>query len=394
MRWTLQNARLVDAEGEQYHSSLTVEGAQIVAVGQAATALGMTLDLSDVYVTPGFVDVHTHGGGGYNLHTTDLDEILNYRRWAPSSGTTSFLIGVVGVPGGLPEQQLETAVRAIEAQGDGAEALGIHMEGPYMNVKRRGAHDPAWLRLPDAVETERILELAGGWLRLVTLAPELPDATAMVQRLVAAGVTVSIGHTDATYEQAREAIGLGITHATHCFNAMPPLHHREPGPLGAIVEAKDVRGELIADGVHVHPAALRIMIRALGPERTIVVTDALSCAGVPDASFTFAGQPARVEGGVARLADGTITGSVLTTAQALHNLVQLVGVPLRQAVGMLSLNPARSAQVAQRKGRLQPGYDADLLVFDADLQLQATLCRGKLAFATDTWRERLAMLAA
>jgi N-acetylglucosamine-6-phosphate deacetylase len=171
---------------------------------------------------------------------------------------------------------------------------------------------------------------------------------------------------------------------------MRPLHHREPGALGAIVEAAQVRGELIADGVHVHPAALRVMLRALGPQRTIIVTDALACAGLPEAVFEFAGQPARVIDGVARLADGTITGSVLTMDQALRNLVTVIGVPLHEAVGMLTLNPAHSAGVAERKGRLQPGYDADLLLLDADLRLHATICRGHLAYVSDEWKPRLA----
>jgi N-acetylglucosamine-6-phosphate deacetylase len=212
----------------------------------------------------------------------------------------------------------------------------------------------------------------------------------MIRRLIAEGVTVSIGHTDATYEQARAALKEGITHATHCFNAMRPLLHREPGPLGAIVESATVRGELIADGVHVHPAAMRALIGALGPERTVVVTDALPAAGLPDAVFTFGGQAARVVDGVARLADGTITGSVLTTAQALRNLLELADVPLAAAIQMLTINPARSARVETRKGRIKAGYDADLLVFDDRLELQATICRGRLAYVTDGWRERLA----
>jgi N-acetylglucosamine-6-phosphate deacetylase len=387
MQLALRHARLVDAETDHADSALTIDDT-LIADGSAADV--QALDLSGYLVTPGFVDVHTHGGGGFNLHTTDSAEIGAYAQWAPSTGTTAFLIGVVGVPHALPEAQLQAAVVAIDtrAAAPAAEALGIHLEGPYMSVERRGAHDPSWLRLPDPTETTALLELTRGWLRLVTLAPELPGAYAMVEALAAAGVRVSIGHTDASYAQAREGIAHGITHATHCFNAMRPLQHREPGALGAIVEADAVMGELIGDGVHVHPAAMRIMLRALGPERTIIVTDALSCAGLPDAIFTFAGQTARVIDGVARLADGTITGSVLTMDQALRNLVELVGVPLHQAVGMLTRNPARSASAAQRKGRLLPGYDADLLIFDAALQLQATICRGALAWATPEWRAR------
>ena len=390
MRITLRNARLVDALGEREQTTLTYEATRIAAVG-ASDGAGTTVDLQGAVVIPGFVDVHTHGGGNFNLHTVDPEEIRAYARWVPSTGTTSFLAGVVGVPNGVPEAQIRAAAGATPAD-EAAELLGIHMEGPYISVERRGAHDPAWLRLPDAAETERILELARGRLKLITIAPELPGAEAMIRRLAAAGVTISIGHTDVTYEQAKAAIPLGITHATHCFNAMRPLQHRSPGPLGAIVEAEQVRGELIADGVHVHPAALRIMIRALGPERTVVVTDGLACAGLLDAEFTFGGQRARVVDGVARLEDGTITGSVLTMDQALRNVVAFAGVSLSEAVAMLTRNPARSAGAADRKGLLDPGYDADLLILDSDLRLQATLCRGKLAYAGEPWRDRLAPL--
>lgn len=385
---TLTNARLVDADRELRGASISFADATITA-----DTSGDAIDLAGAIVTPGFVEVHTHGGGGFNLQTTNVEEIQAYARWTPSTGVTSFLIAVVGVPRAIPEQQLRTAVAAIKAGGDGAEAVGIHLEGPYMSHARRGAHDPSWLRVPNAAETEQLLALTQGWLKLITLAPELPGMPEMIHRLSAAGVTVSIGHTDATYEQARETIPLGITHATHCFNAMRPLLHREPGPLGAIVEREQVRGELIADGIHVHPAAARILLRALGPHRAIIVTDALACAGLPDAEFEFNGQPARVIDGVARLADGTITGSVLTMDQALRNIVHIVGVPLREAIGMLTLNPAMSAGVADRKGRLAPGYDADLVILDDDLQLQATICRGKLAWAREAWRARLAGLA-
>jgi N-acetylglucosamine-6-phosphate deacetylase len=213
----------------------------------------------------------------------------------------------------------------------------------------------------------------------------------MIARLVAAGVTVSIGHTDATFEQANEAFAHGVTHATHCFNAMRPLLHREPGPIAAIAAAPQVRGELIADGIHVHPAVMRLLVRMLGPERTIVVTDAQAGAGLPEgATFEFGGQIARVLCGAAYLADGGLTGSALTMEQALRNMLTMTDASLQQAIGMLTLNPAQAAQVADHKGLLRPGYDADLLVFDASLQLQATYCRGALAYATPAWREKLA----
>jgi N-acetylglucosamine-6-phosphate deacetylase len=390
----LHGVHLVDAVSELPDGDISLDGAHIQAVGTSSELAGTVIDATDMIVMPGFIDVHTHGGGGYNLHTSDAGEIQSYMRWAPETGVTSFLIGVVGTPGALPEAQLQAAVEAIDAQESGAEPLGIHLEGPYISAQRRGAHMQSWLRLPDVAEIERVLALAGGHLRLITLAPELPGAAAMIRRLVEAGVTVSIGHTDATYEQTQEAIELGITHATHCCNAMRPLHHRHPGPLGAIAGASQVYGELIADGLHVHPAMMSIVMKSLGPGRTIVITDALSAAGIPDGPFTFAGQPAQVIHGVARLADGTITGSVLTMDQALRNIVQMGDLSLQEVVGMLTLNPAQAARVAGRKGRLQAGYDADLVIFDSAFQLQATICRGTLAFATDAWRERLSVLLA
>jgi N-acetylglucosamine-6-phosphate deacetylase len=392
MRLTLRGARLVDALSDRPSGDLVIDGGKIRAAGRAREPIGHEVDAAGMILMPGFIDVHTHGGGGCNLHTADAEEIIAYTRWAPRTGTTGFLIAIVGVPDGLPTAQLRAATAAIAAgrtDHTGAEALGIHLEGPYISAQHRGAHALAWLRTPEPEETEALLRLVGGHLRLITIAPELPGAGEMIERLAAAGVRVSIGHTDATFEQTKQAIRLGATHMTHCFNAMRPLRHRDPGPLGAVVEAEQVHGELIADGVHVHPAVMRVLLRALGVGRTVIVTDA-QAAGDAGATFEFAGQPAHVADGAVRLRDGTIAGSVLTMDQALRNVLHLGGVTLSEAVGMLSLNPARVAGVAERKGHLRAGYDADVLIFDQALTLQATLCRGMLAFATDIWRERLA----
>ncbi|HKD74585.1 MAG TPA: N-acetylglucosamine-6-phosphate deacetylase, partial [Ktedonobacterales bacterium] len=294
MKFTLHGARLVDATIDQADGAITVEGARIQSIGSAVGKRDHAVDATGMIVTPGFIDVHTHGGGGFNLHTAAPDEIGAYAHWAPATGVTAFLIGVVGVPEGLPEQQLRAAVTAIAERDGGAEPLGIHLEGPYISIERRGAHMPSWLRRPDLAEADRVLSLAGGYLRLITVAPELPGADALIRQMVATGVRVSLGHTDATYEQALAAMELGVTHTTHCCNAMRPLYHRDPGPIGALAQSPQVYGELIADGVHVHPAMMKILVRALGPQRTIVITDALAAAGMGDTSFDFAGQPAQV----------------------------------------------------------------------------------------------------
>jgi N-acetylglucosamine-6-phosphate deacetylase len=395
MRFTLRDARLIDATRDIPRGAITIDGTSIQAVEcpeYSDDQQDSIIDATGMILMPGFIDVHTHGGGGYNLQTTDAGDIRAFARWVPETGVTSFLIVVVGVPDSTPEYQLRTAIEVLNDPGKGAEPLGIHLEGPYISLAKRGAHLPSWLRVPDESETEQLLALTDGHLRLLTLAPELPGASMMIRRLVNAGVTVSMGHTNATYEQSLEAIKLGVTHVTHCFNAMRPLLHRAPGPLAAIAQVEQVRGELIADGVHVHPAAMNALVKMLGPERIIVITDALAGAGVPETTFDFAGQPAKVIRGAARLSDGTITGSVLTMDQALRNVLQMTEVSPQQAVGMLTLNPALAAQVSDRKGRLQAGYDADVLIFDQSLALQATICCGAVAFVTGEWRERLSAL--
>ena len=399
MDFLLQGARLVDATRDLARGDIAVSGSVIAAAGESepraehgrARDAGVPIDATGMIVTPGFIEVHTHGGGGYNLHTTDPDELRAYASWIPRTGVTSFLIGVVGVPHGLPAAQLQCATQVSEEQAEGAEPLGIFFEGPYLSPARRGAHLPSWLRRPSLSEVERLLDLTRGRLRLITIAPELSGAAPVIQRVVEAGVIASIGHTDATYEQTRHAIAQGVTHATHCCNAMRPLHHREPGPLGAIAEAHQVTGEVILDGMHVHPAVVRMLATLLGSRRLVGITDALAGAGLSSATFEFAGQRAHVEEGVARLEDGTITGSVLTMDQALRNFLEITGVSLSDAVAALAANLARVAGAADRKGALSPGYDADLLIFDESLTLCATLCKGRLAYASPEWVAKLSV---
>lgn len=395
MRFTFSGARLVDATMDIAEGNMPIAQGTIQTVNQADSQPEVVIDATDAIILPGFIDVHTHGGGGHNLHTTELEEILAYNRWVASTGVTSYLVAVVGTPNCMPEAQLRTAVSAIrdwQHRSEGAQPLGIFLEGPYINEKKRGAHPPIWLRMPSLEETERVLELTEGYLKLVTLAPELAGANEMMARLLAEGVTISMGHTDASYEQTLEAVKHGVSHVTHCFNAMQPLHHRNPGPLAAIAPLEHVMGELIADGVHVHPAMMYVLVKLLGPQRTIVITDAQAGAGVPDSTFEFAGQVARAICGAARLEDGTLAGSILTLDQGLRNILEMTPVNLQEASGMLSYNAARSIKVADHKGLLRPGYDADFVIFNQALELQATVRQGRVIYTQPAWEERLSLL--
>jgi N-acetylglucosamine-6-phosphate deacetylase len=380
MRLTFANARLVDFQTDLPSAAITLDNHTIAAIGDAATGPGIIIDAHDMTIVPGFIDIHVHGGGGFNLHTTDPAEIDHYSRWVAKTGVTSFLIAVVGVSDTIPEKQLCTAVTAIKQGTTGATPLGIHLEGPYINPKRRGAHPISWLRQPNQSETDHLIEITDGYLRIVTLAPELPDGNEMIHQLSNAGVTVSLGHSDANYIQALDAISHGVTHMTHCYNAMRPLLHRDPGPLAALVQSPQVFGELIVDGHHVHPAMLDVMVRLLTPQRTIVITDAQAAAGMGNIEFEFAGQPATIVDGVALLSDGTIAGSVLTMDRALRNVLAMTHVTLSEAVGMQTWNPAQATGVADRKGLLQVGYDADLTILDSSLAVLATIRRGQVIY--------------
>jgi N-acetylglucosamine-6-phosphate deacetylase len=262
-------------------------------------------------------------------------------------------------------------VRGIAATRDPAIA-GVHLEGPWLSPERPGAQDVAALRAPDPDELGRLM---GAWpVRLVSLAPELPGALELIERVVAAGSLAALAHTDATYEQATEAIAAGARHAVHVFNAMRPLHHREPGVIGAVLDDDAVTCEVIADGHHVHPAVVRLLARAKGARNTTFVTDAIEAAGQPDGTYHLGAEPVTVRDGRAVTGGGALAGSTLTMDTAVRNAVAW-GIPLADALHMAATTPARV--LGLRKGRIAPGYDADLAVLDADLQVVATILAGE-----------------
>lgn len=335
------------------------------------------LDLGDVLVVPGFVDMHVHGGGGADYGDRAGIEIAAALHRV--HGTTGGLASLVSA---APERLL-AQVRALAEATRAGLIDGIHLEGPWLSTAHCGAHDRAVLRDPDRAEIDALLHAGDDAIRMVTLAPELPGAPAAIRHLVDAGVVVAVGHTDADYEATRAAIDAGATVGTHLFNAMRPLHHRAPGAVLALLDDERVTVELIADRVHLHPAVLRHVIAAAGPARVALVTDAMAAAGVGDGAFTLGGLDVEVSAGVARVrGTDTIAGSTATMDALFATAVALLGgadtdtdTALLAAAAMTATTPAHALGL-QHAGALAPGLAADLVVLDRELHVARVMRRG------------------
>ena len=263
----------------------------------------------------------------------------------------------------------------------GATILGAYLEGPYLNPAKAGAQDPALIRPAGRAEAGRLLDL--GVIRVLVLAPEVEDNHWLIAEAAARGLTVSAGHTDATYDQALQAVEAGVRHVTHAFNAMRPLGHREPGMLGAALVLPELRCELVADNVHVHPAVMRLLFAAKGPAGVVLVSDSLRATGLPEGAYTVGDRPVFAMDGAIRLADGTLAGSVLTLDQALHNLQAATGRPLAELWPAASRNAAQAIGVDDAKGSLEPGKDADLVLLDPALKVVVTVVEGSIVYSSD-----------
>lgn len=319
------------------------------------------------WIMPGFVDIHNHGGGGHTVTTGDPAAARRAAAFHLRHGTTTLLASLVSGPAALL-RSATTALAPLVAEGVLA---GIHLEGPYLSLARCGAQNPVHLRDPSTPELAGLLDSGAGTIRMVTIAPELPGAAEAITLLVEHGVVAAIGHTDATYDQTRTAIAAGVTVATHLYNGMRPVHHREPGPVVALLDAGSVVCELIADGVHLHDATLAFTAAHAGAGRIALITDAIAAAGMPDGAYELGGQPVVVSGGVARLATpdgvtGAIAGSTLTMDAALRRAVA-TGVSLVDAARMAATTPAVAIGLAGTVGAVAPGRRADLVELDHHL---------------------------
>jgi N-acetylglucosamine-6-phosphate deacetylase len=373
----LRGGRVVTPVGVLEDGWVSVEGGRITGTGRGPAQSGPSegVDLGGRWLLPGFIDVHVHGGGGHDV-TASPEDMAGAVAFHRQHGTTRTLVSLVTAPPDAVVEQLGWVADAVAAgPGPSGHVVGAHLEGPFLSRSRRGAQNPDHILMPDRAVFARFVEAGRGTVRSMTIAPELPGALEVIADILDAGAVAAVGHSDATYAEARAGIDAGAAHATHLFNGMRPLHHREPGIIGAAL-VSGITCEVINDGVHVHPAITSLV--ASVPGRMVFVTDAVRAAGMGDGDFFVGGLHVHVSGGQARLAGtDTLAGSSLTLDAALRRAVQECGVPIEVASAAASGNPARLIGIDNECGAIVAGRAADLVVLDQDLRVVAVMAGGQ-----------------
>jgi N-acetylglucosamine-6-phosphate deacetylase len=383
----LHVGKAITPKGEISGAGILIRDGEIETIGARADLTlpsgAQEVRAQDSTAIPGFIDVHIHGAGGRDVMEGNEDALGTVTAKLAQFGTTSILAttitadaddtcrAVEGISGYIGTQH--------ETNSPRAEILGIHFEGPFLSKERRGVHPTEFLQLPSAEFLQRLIHASSGNARILTIAPELIGAMPCIDAARSLGMVVSIGHTDATYEQARAAVAHGAHHATHVYNAMRPFTHRDPGVIGAVLTTPEVTAELIADGIHVDEIAMKVLLQAKGADGVILISDGVSATGMPDGKYMLGGLEVTVNGGICRNAEGKLAGSTLTLDRSLRNVVKL-GVPLAAAVQMLTLNPAMLLGIEFKKGALRSGADADIVLLNDSLEITQVWARGIPAY--------------
>lgn len=387
-RTLLTASTVLSPEGPIAEGRVLMEDGRILRTGtrqslEAPTGV-QTIEFPEGVLAPGFIDMHIHGGAGHDVMHASASELADFEKFLATKGVTSYFPTTVTAPLDQTCASLERLAAAVETADTRlardselrAQPLGLHLEGPFLSHAKRGVHPPEFLQPPSVETFEKLWQAARGTVAVMTVAPELENAQYLIREAAGRGVTVSLGHSNATAVEARAGIEAGGKHVTHMFNAMRALDHREPGMAGVALSDDRVSAELICDGVHVAPEAIKVWYRAKGPERAVLVTDSLSATGMGDGRFQLGPFEIEVHGNRCEH-NGTLAGSVLTLDRAVRNLMEFVGAPLPNAVRAASQNPARVTGVSGRKGALVEGADADIVVLTPRGEVIKTIVRGR-----------------
>ena len=372
----LKNATVFNGDFEKVRADVAIEGERISKIGDLSGE--DELDLTDMTVMPGLIDIHIHGCGGADAGDATPEALETMSQTLVKNGITSFCPASMT----LSFEDLTKIFANIDEMKNkvgGAYIHGANMEGPYIAMSKKGAQNPLYVRNPDKEEFKRLFDGCNGSIKVVDIAPECDGGDEFIKEIQPI-CPVSIAHTDAGYDEAVHAIELGVRHITHLFNAQSGLHHRKPGVVGAAFDVgkeKGVRAELICDGFHIHPATLRIAFRAMGEDGTVIVSDSMKAAGCPDGDYDLGGQPVYVRDGKALLADGTIAASTSNVYKELKNVISF-GIPEKQAVKSATINPAKAIRADRETGSIEEGKLADILVVDKDYNIRLVIVKGKI----------------
>ena len=382
-RFLFKNARIIGGQLPIFQGWLQTEGKSITEIGlgeplawleeradEIVDCLGLTL-------LPGLIDLHTHGALGHQFMQPDVQVWQELSQYYASHGTT----GVLATTWTASQEDLEKVLataQAVMGHESGAKILGVHLEGPFINRLRGGAQEAALIRPASEAEIQKLL--ASGVVKLVSLAPEIVENQALIKVCMTRGITVSAGHTDASFDEMVAAVEAGVTQVTHCFNAMRPLNHRQPGAVGAALTMDALRCELIADNIHIHPAVMKLMAKAKGMQGIILITDSIQPAGLSDGKYDMDGRWITLQHGEARLQDGTLAGSTLSLNKGLQNFSRASQRPLDDTWVCATLNPATAIHLEKTKGSLMPGKDADIILVDSEFEVKFTMVEGRFVY--------------
>ncbi len=373
------NGKIITPDAVLVDSTLVIQDQKITAINPAifVSPDETTLDAGGMWVAPGLIDVHVHGGAGFDTMDATSHALHGMARFFARHGVTSYFPTTMSAPAAAIKNAIENVASTTQPT-DGARHLGVHVEGPYLSHDYPGAQAVDVLRQADPVEYQFWLE--SGVVKLITLAPELAGATPLINAGTRQGIEFAIGHSGASYEEVLDAAHQGVRQATHTFNGMLGLHHRNPGTLGGVLTDDRLYAQLIGDGIHVHPAMVKLLVRAKGVQRTILITDSMRAAGLPDGDYDLGEQPVTVSDGVARIANGSLAGSTSTLDAVLRNVIEFTGLSLVEALPMATSVPAAAMHLNGRKGEISIGADADIIFLNEAHEVCLTMVGGKVVY--------------
>lgn len=371
----IKNCKIIFQNGIE-SGSILIKNGIIAAINPKSYSDTEIIDGQGLYLSPGFIDIHIHGSGGYDVMDGKYESLNNISKTICNHGTTSFLATTMTCSIEDIHKAVNAAANAMERGTHGANILGIHLEGPFINVEMLGAQNPDFVQSPSIDTFNKIVGDNLNIIKTVTIAPELEGSKELIEYLRELGIVSSIGHSKANYKQTISGIASGISHSTHLYNAMTSLHHREPGIVGAIFDS-DITTETIADGIHINYPALRIAYKQKGLDKVVLITDAMMACCMPDGRYSLGGQDVFVENGAARLQNGSLAGSTLTLDKAVRNVYKNSSYKLYEIIKMVTYNPAKLLKLDNKIGSIKEGLDADFVLFDDEINIKRVIIKGK-----------------